>query len=345
MPDGNSATIPQDEPFAIRHHVARFQSPVLWRSLLQVATSFGGFVVVCVAMYAIYDTSYWIALALAPLAAGFLVRIFIVQHDCGHVALFRSRRTNDLVGRACGLLTLTPYRAWRRQHAGHHAVWNDLDRRESGADFYSSCLTVAEYRRLGRWGRLRYRAVRHPLVSNVLLPPLIFILLYRVPFDTPRSWRAERRSVHLTNLALLAALGGLGLLVGFGRLAAVQIPVMVLASIAGVWLFSVQHRGAETRWIRHEDWRPDVAALEGSTFLRLPSLLQWFTGNIGYHHVHHLNARVPNYRLQACHETADVFRSVPEVGIGGAFRALRHVLWDEEQGRMVTAREAAPAVA
>jgi omega-6 fatty acid desaturase (delta-12 desaturase) len=324
----------------IRREVARFQVPVLWRSLLQIATSFGGFFATCAAMYALGDISYWIALALAPLAASFLVRIFIIQHDAGHLSFFRSRGANHVIGVVCSLLTLTPYAPWRRQHAGHHAIWNDLDRRQSGADIYSSCLTVAEYRALSPWRRRWYGVTRHPLVSNVLLPPLIFLLLYRLPFDMPKSWRHERRAVHLTSLALVVILGGLGLWIGFGRVAAVQLPVLVLASIIGVWLFSVQHRGATTRWAGRDEWDATAAALESSTFLRLPAVLQWFTGNIGFHHVHHLNPRVPNYRLQECHESSARLRDVPGLSFWAGLSALRFVLWDEDRRMMVTVREA-----
>ncbi len=325
----------------LRREVARFQAPVLGDSLSQLGSSFGGFIAAWAAMYALSGVSFWLALALAPLAAGFLVRIFIIQHDCGHHAFFRSRRANDLVGMACSLLTLTPYPSWRRQHAGHHGIWNDLDRRQSGADIYSSCLTVAEYASLGPWARRWYRFTRHPLVANVLLPPLVFILLYRLPFDMPRSWRRERLMVHATTLALAATIGGLGMLLGFGRLAAVQVPITVLAAIAGVWLFSVQHRGDRTVWARHDAWDATSAALRSSTYLMLPKILQWFTGNIGFHHVHHLNPRVPNYRLQACHECIEDRCDVPRLSFRDGLRALRLSLWDEERARMVTFREAA----
>lgn len=325
----------------LRREVARFQAPLLHRSLFQLATSAGGFLATCAAMYAVFDVAYWLTFALAPLAAGFLVRIFIIQHDCGHLSFFRSRRANDIVGFACSLITLTPYASWRRQHAGHHRVWNDLDRRQSGADIYSSCLTVEEYRALSPRRRWWYRVTRHPLVANLLLPPLIFILLYRLPFDMPKSWRRERGLVHLTSLALVAALGGLGLALGYGRVAAVQLPVLVVASIVGVWLFSVQHRCEKTRWNRHASWDPTTASLKSSTYLRLPAVLQWFTGNIGFHHVHHLNPRVPNYRLQECHERIAALCDVPVCSFRDGLRALSFSLWDEARGRMVTFREAA----
>lgn len=327
----------------LRTLVTSFQAPDRRKSLSQIATSFGGFFAVCAAMYAGADVSYWIALALAPLAAGFLVRIFIIQHDCGHASFFRSRRLNDIMGFLCSVLTLAPYASWSRQHAGHHGVWNNLDRRQSGADIYSSCLTVAEYRAMGPWSRGLYRVMRHPIVSNIVLPPLIFAVLYRLPFDMPKSWRRERGAVQATNLTLIALLGGLGLLLGFGRVAAVQVPVMILASTIGVWLFSVQHRGGAARWFRGAEWNPTTAALEGSTYLRLPKVLQWFTGNIGFHHVHHLNAGVPNYRLEECHRNTAALQDVPQLSFWGGLQALGLVLWDEERGQMVTFRRAAAA--
>ena len=328
-----------DRAALLRKDVRRCQTPILAKSLSQAATSFGGFFATCAAMYLVAEVSYWFALALAPLAAGFLVRIFIIQHDCGHLSFFRGRRKNDILGFACSLLTLTPYASWRRQHAGHHWIWNDLDRRQSGADIYSSCLTVDEYRELSPLRRWWHRTTRHPIIANIILPPLIFLCLYRVPFDTPRSWRYERRAVYATDVALVAIFGALGLVLGFGEVAAVQLPIMCFASIIGVWLFSIQHRGEATSWVRHADWRLTSAALEGSNYLRLPTVLQWFVGNIGFHHVHHLNPRVPNYRLQECHDTLPVLHAVPTLSFWDALHAVRFILWDEERGRMVTFRE------
>src|SRR5581483_2507561 len=174
-----------------------FQAPMLTRSLSQLGTSFGGFFATCAAMYFLAAVSVWVALPLSALAAGFLVRIFIIQHDCGHGSFFRSRRANDLIGRLCSLMTLTPYAFWRRQHARHHGSWNNLDHRAaSGLDIYSSCLTVAEYRALGLWRRATVRLTNHPLIANVVLPPFVFMVLYRTPFDAATNWRRERYGVY-----------------------------------------------------------------------------------------------------------------------------------------------------
>ena len=313
-----------------------FQTPILARSLGQIATSFGGFVATIAAMYLCLGISIWAALPLSVLAAGFLVRIFIIQHDCGHGSFFRSHRANNLLGMLCSLLTLAPYAFWRRQHARHHGSWNNLDRRAaSGLDIYSSCLTLAEYVRLKPWRRSLHRLACHPVVSHLILPPIVFMLLYRVPFDAAKEWRYERRAVYLTNIGLICLIGGLGLAIGFDRVAAVQLPVMVVASIIGVWLFSIQHRFEGTLWAPNAEWSFAAAALHGSSHLHLPRILQWFTGNIGFHHAHHLNPRIPNYRLEECHNALPDLQSAPILTLRSAVTTLHYALWDGERGRMV----------
>ena len=230
-------------------------------------------------------------------------------------------------------MTLTPYAFWRRQHARHHGSWNNLDRRAaSGLDIYSSCMTVAEYRALGCWRRCLVRFVSHPIVANLLLPPLVFVVLYRVPFDAAKGWRRERRGVYLTNLALAVLFGGLGLALGYGRVAAVQLPIMVIASIVGVWLFSIQHRFEHAQWMPDASWSFAAACLGGASYLRLPRFLQWFTGNIGFHHVHHVDPRIPNYRLEECHNADAGFQSASTLTLRTALQALGYVLWDSDPG-------------
>lgn len=332
----DAVAIPTDGLFS---DSSRFQAPILARSLSQLTTSFGGFFVTCGAMYAVVAVSPWIALPLSLIAAGFLVRIFIIQHDCGHGSFFKSRRANDLIGTVCSLMTLTPYAFWRRQHARHHGSWNNLDRRAaSGIDIYSSCMTVAEYRALGRWQRAAARFTHHPIVANLILPPLIFIFLYRTPFDAAKGWRRERHAVYLTNVALVALFGGLGLALGYGRVMAVHLPIMIFASIAGVWLFSVQHRFENALWTADNDWDFAAASLRSTSYLHLPRLLQWFTGNIGFHHVHHVNPRIPNYRLEEWHNASDRPQSIPTLTLYTALGALRYTLWDSDRGRLVSFR-------
>ena len=320
---------------ALRKTLSRHQKPILHRSLWQVANTFLPCFAICTAMYLTISISYWITLGLAIVAAGLVVRIFIIQHDCGHGSFFSRRWANDALGTFCSLFTLTPYANWQRQHAGHHGNWNNLDRRESGTDIYSTCLTVDEYRALSPRQRFTYRLTRHPIVTLILLPPLVFLLLYRLPFDTPKSWRKERLVVHLTNFALLSTVLILGLAIGFGEVAMVQLPISIIAAVFGVWLFSIQHRFEGTLWLRKDSWDPLAASLQGSSFLRLPRVLQWFTGNIGYHHVHHLNSNVPNYRLQECHEATPALGSVPTLDLWRGLTSFRYALWDESLGKMV----------
>lgn len=331
----NSSTMPTN---SLLLESARFQTPVFARSVSQLLSSFGGFFTTCAAMYiGINAITLWVALPSSIIAAGFLVRIFIIQHDCGHGSFFTSRRANNLIGSVCSLLTLTPYAFWRRQHARHHGSWNNLDRRAaSGLDIYSSCMTVAEYRGLGRWKRRIVRFTHHPIVANLILPPLVFIILYRTPFDATEGWRRERRALYLTNLALAALLGGLGLALGYERVVAVQLPTMIVASIIGVWLFSVQHRFEYALWTTDNNWDFTTASLQSTSYLRLPRLLQWFTGNIGFHHVHHVNPRIPNYRLEECHNASPRFQAVPTLTLSGALQAVQYTLWDHQRGRLVS---------
>jgi len=324
----------------VRQAAAAFARAHGWKSILQLFTSFGPFLAGCAAMYLVYPFSYLLTLALAVPTGALLVRVFIVQHDCGHGSFFASRRANAMVGRACSLITLTPFANWGRQHSLHHADWNNLDRTGGGSDIYSSCLTVRSYLALSPWRRFLYRLPRHPLIANVLLPPLVFLLLYRVPFDTPRGWIRERWSVYLTNAALICMFGTLTILVGWQEVLLVHVPVMVVASILGVWLFSLQHRFETARWTVKGDWSFVDAALEGSSWFHLPPVLHWLTGNIGFHHVHHLNPRVPNYRLSEAHEVVHAMHPVPPLTLWRGLAATFLTLWDERRGRLVRFRDA-----
>ena len=316
--------------------LARYQAPIARQSIWQLTSTAGLFLVVLACMYVALHVTFWITLALAVPAAGLVVRLFIIQHDCGHRAYFRSRRVNDIVGLGCSLITFAPYANWRQQHALHHAVWNNLDRRDRGLDIYSSCMTVHEYQALPPFRRLLHRFLLHPLMSQLLLPPLIFLVLYRWPFDSSHQRNRERISVWITDLALLALYGSAALVLGIGPVLLVQLTIMIIASIVGVWLFSIQHRFESAVWMTQAAWNPKEAALHGSSYLRLPRVLQWFTGNIGFHHLHHLSPRIPNYRLEQCQRALAAILPVENVlSLGQAFRAARFTLWDEDRGRMV----------
>lgn len=318
----------------LRQAVAPFAEAYAGESAWQLVTSLGPFLTGCVAMHLLMQVSWLLAVALAAPTGALLVRVFIVQHDCGHGSFFASKQANMLVGRMCSLITMTPFANWSRQHRLHHSDWNNLDR-TGGSDIYSACLTVDEYLGLSRRRRLLHRLPRHPLIANILLPPLVFVLLYRVPFDTPRVWVRERWSVHLTNAALVCLFGTLTLLLGWQEVLLVHLPIMVVASILGVWLFSLQHRFDTAHWTVRGQWSFVDAALRGSSWLDLPRPLHWLTGNIGFHHVHHLNPHVPNYRLAEAHRAVQSLRPVMPLSLGRALTASFLTLWDTRRGRLV----------
>ena len=317
---------------ALKSYQASLPRMAAW----QTGTTFALYVALVAAMYASSTFSILLTLALSVPAAGLVVRIFMLQHDCGHGSMFRSRRLNAIIGGLCSVVTLTPFAYWRRLHARHHGDWNNLDARGIPADFFSDCLTVAEYRALGAVRRRIYRVTHDPLVMHLLLPPLVFLLVYRIPFDTPASCRREQVSVALLDLALVAVFGALVFMFGWADVMLVHLPALVLASILGIWLFSVQHRFEDAQWSGGADWRYDRAALHGTSYLKLSRVMQWFSGNIGLHHVHHLRPGIPNYRLQACHEGCpDVTGAVTVLTLRDAIRAPNFALWDEGLGRMV----------
>jgi acyl-lipid omega-6 desaturase (Delta-12 desaturase) len=324
----------------VRQAAAAFAQPNRGQGVFQLLTSFGPFIAACASMYLVYPISPLLTIALAVPTGALLARVFIIQHDCGHGSFFTSARANIIVGWVCSLFTMTPFTNWARQHSLHHGNWSNLDRRK-GTDLYSACLTVREYLALTRWRRLLHRLPRHPLVANVLLPPLVFLVLYRMPLDIPRRWVRERRSVHLTSAALLALFGSLALLLGWQEVLMIHLSVMIVASIVGVWLFSLQHRFETARWTRREEWNPSDASMEGSSWFDLPRMLHWLTGNIGFHHVHHLNPRVPSYRLCAAHDAVQALWPVEPLSLMGGLRAPWLTLWDETSGQLVSFREVA----
>ena len=313
----------------------KLRGPVLWKSWWQIANTFIPFFAVCAFMHIAFGAGYWEALLLIPLAAGFLVRIFIIQHDCGHGAFFRSARANDWLGRICGVLTLTPYDYWRRQHHGHHTRWNCLDRRGADIDAYSKCLTVAEYRALSPMRRWLYRLQRNTAVMFFLIPPLVFLVIYRIPLAAPRERKRAHLSVHLTTAAIGLAVGGLVVSAGVASTLLVQLPINMLGAIAGAWLFFVQHQFDRTTWVRKSEWEFGDAVANSSSFLNLPPVLRWFSGNIGYHHIHHLDYRIPNYHLPSCQTGFASFAAPREISFWAGLKATQLTLWDEAKGALV----------
>jgi len=320
--------------------LARYAEPNLGRALLDLATSVVPYVALSALMYTSLSVSYWLTLAIAVPASGFLLRTFILFHDCTHGAFVPTRRANTWLGVALGLMVFTPFHAWRYNHAVHHGTAGDLERRGTG-DVHM--LTVAEYTALPWRGRLAYRLFRNPLVMFGIGP--IWSLLIQPRLMSRSAKPRIRRSVMGTNLALVGLVGGLCWLTGWREYLLVQAPTVVLAGAAGVFLFYVQHQFEDAYWERPGGWSFADAALEGSSHLVLPKLLQFFTGNIGLHHVHHLNARIPNYNLQRAHDENPVFHTVPTLSLWDGLRAVRLKLWDEDRGRMVGFGEVRPAAA
>lgn len=302
------------------------------KSLWQVANSLLPFCGLWYLMYLSLSWSYWLTLLLALPTAGLLVRLFIIQHDCGHHAFLRSRRANDALGVFCSLFTLTPYRLWQRSHSRHHASSGDLSHRGHGDVWV---LTVGEYLSRSFWGRLQYRIYRHPLFLFVLGPSLLFVFRQRVTLGVPSNWRRERRSVHITNLGLLAIVLAASCTVGLAQFLLVHGPIVILAASLGSWLFFIQHQYEHAYWEPHERWDFARAAFEGSSYYRLPRILQWFTGNIGFHHIHHLESRIPNYNLAPCYAAVPELRQATTLGLRDSLRCSRLKLWDEELQRMV----------
>jgi omega-6 fatty acid desaturase (delta-12 desaturase) len=318
--------------------VAEYKRPDPLKSTWQITNTLLPFCALWCLMYLSVAWSYWLTLLLAIPTAGFLVRLFIIQHDCGHHSFFRSRRANDLLGGCCGLLTLTPYHLWRRSHSRHHASSGDLSHRGHG-DVWT--LTVEEYRSRPLLGRLQYRAYRHPFFMFLLGPALLFIVYQRLAFLIPRNWHRERRSVHITNFGILAIVVAASYTIGLQMFLLVHLPIVLIAAAMGSWLFFVQHQYERAYWQPHDRWNFIRSAIEGSSYYRLPRVLQWFTGNIGFHHIHHLESRIPNYNLPICYAVVPEFRQVVTLNLRESFKCIRLKLWDEQRQQMVTFEDAA----
>jgi omega-6 fatty acid desaturase (delta-12 desaturase) len=318
--------------------VAKYTQPDTRKATWQVVNSFGGLLLGWILMYLSLQVGYWLTLLLAIPVAGFVVRIFIIQHDCGHNSFYKSRRANDTLGAICGVLTFVPYKYWRKSHAIHHAHHAELEERGIG-DVWT--LTVDEYLQAPWWKRVAYRVYRNPFFLFVLAPTLYFVVLMRIPMDASSEWRnGERASVWWTNLALVGLLGGASLLIGFGTMLSIVAPIIIIASGVGTWLFYVQHQFERTYWDHTPQWDYTLAAMHGSSYYKLPRILQWYTGNIGFHHIHHLSPRIPNYLLEQCHKENPLLQQVTQLTLATSMKTISLTLWDEERQRLVTFREA-----
>ena len=310
--------------------VAPYQIPSARRGIVQIANTLLPYLALWVAMYFARTISWWLVVPLAALAAGFLVRLFIIHHDCGHGSFFRSRQANDTIGYVTGILTFTPYHHWRWEHALHHATSGDLDRRGTG-DIWT--LTVQEYLESSRWRRFAYRLARNPVILFVIAPLYLFLIQHR--FARENASRRERDSVFWTNLGLAGVAAGASAIFGVKGYVLIQFMILLFSGAAGVWLFYVQHQFDGVYWERSGEWDYVRAALQGSSFYKLPKVLQWFSGNIGFHHIHHLSSRIPNYHLEKCHESEPLFQSVRPVTLVESLRSFTFRLWDEQRRRLV----------
>jgi acyl-lipid omega-6 desaturase (Delta-12 desaturase) len=315
--------------------LANYEKPDRMKAIFQLLNTVVPYIGLWALMAWIIRTgaSYWLLVPCVVVASGLLIRIFIFFHDCCHGSFFSSRSANRFWGYVTGLMIFTPFEDWRHHHAGHHATSADLDRRGIG-DIWT--MTVEEYVAAPLRTRIAYRLFRNPLVLFGLGPPIIFIISHR--FTHKGMGPRERTSVMLTNLLLVTVIGAVIWAIGLKSYLLIQVPTMSLASAVGIWLFYVQHQFEDDYWARHDEWDPMRAALEGSSYYKLPKVLQWVTGNIGLHHIHHLRPRIPNYNLQRCFDDIPELQAVEPLTISSSIHCLWMNLWDETERKMISFR-------
>lgn len=314
--------------------VSEYNKPRISRSVWQIINSVGSYMLVWVAIVLLMKVSVWLTIPLILLAAGLLVRIFIIFHDCGHGSFFRSKKLNRIVGSACGILSFTPYDKWTDSHLHHHQTVGNLDKRGDG-DVWT--MTVEEYQSSSSKKQFLYRLFRHPLFLIVFGGPLNFMIYSR--FTRRSMTKKQKNNIYFTNVILALLIAGMSWLIGWQTFLLIQIPVMALAAMGGIYLFYFQHQFEDVTWRRNEDWNYKDMALDGSSFFKLPKILQWFTGNIGFHHVHHLGPTIPNYNLAKCHNENTIFKGIKPFTMIHSFYALNLRLWDEKNQRIITFRE------
>jgi len=314
--------------------VEEFQKPHLGRALWQCANTLLPVLGIWIALYFVFPLSLWASILLAAIAGLFLVRAFIIFHDCGHGSFFKNKKANDALGFFTGMLTFTPYHHWKWEHAVHHATNGDLDKRGIG-DVWT--MTVEEYLTSSRRVKISYRLLRNPFILFGLAPLFLFFVLERFPSSKCKP--RERRSVYLMNLTLILWGTAMSLIYGFIPWLIIQTVMMGVAGGCGIWLFYVQHQFEDTYWAQGKDWDFTAAAMEGSSYYKLPKIMQWFSGNIGFHHIHHLNPMVPNYNLERCHHSDPFFQVAPELNLLSSLKTIKFRLWDEANGKMISFRE------
>ncbi len=329
--DSNATAAKPPPPVEVwKEIVAKYQKPSTWRALWQVVNTVVPFGALWYLMYLCLPVSWWLVVPLAILAGGLLVRVFIIFHDCGHGSFFKSSTANDAVGLLTGILTFTPYYHWRWEHSIHHSSAGDLDRRGVG-DVWT--MTVQEYLEASRWKKFSYRLARNPFVLFVIAPLFLFVVLQRFP--SLKASARERHSVYAMNAAILAMAVAMVSIFGLKAYLIIQLTILMVAGGAGVWMFYVQHQFEDVYWERGENWDYTAAALQGSSFYKLPRVLQWFTGNIGFHHIHHLSPRIPNYNLEKCHQADPLFQQVKPITFFSSLKSFTYRLWDEKSRKLV----------
>jgi acyl-lipid omega-6 desaturase (Delta-12 desaturase) len=318
----------------LKDRIEPFEQPDTRKSIWQITNTVLPFLGLWYLAYLSLSVSFWVTLLLAIPASGFLVRTFIIFHDCCHFSFLRNKKANSLVGNIMGVLTTFPYEQWKFEHAVHHATNGNLDRRGTG-DIWT--LTVEEYLSQSSFRKLIYRLYRNPIVMFGLGPLYIVLIQYR--FNRKLAGRKERWNTYGTNISLIAIFGTLSYLLGWKAVLLVEAPILYFAAMVGIWLFYMQHQFENGYFEKAKSWSYERAAMEGSSFYKLPKLLQWITGNIGFHHIHHLSPRVPNYNLQKVSESNEAFRSIPSIGLWSSLRCLHHRVWDENDKRFINFKE------
>ncbi|MCK2020856.1 fatty acid desaturase [Peribacillus frigoritolerans] len=319
---------------SLRKQIAPFEQSTTKQSIWQIINTLGPFIILWYLAYISLSVSYWLALIPAVFAAGFLTRIFIIFHDCTHHSFFKDRRANRIVGTIMGVLTLFPFDQWGHEHSVHHATSGNLDKRNTG-DIWT--LTVDEYLAAPFKLRFAYRFYRNPLVMFGLGPIYVFLLKNR--FNRKGARKKEKNNTYLTNVLIVVFAALLCLAVGWQSFLLVQGSIFMISGSIGIWLFYVQHTFEDSYFEENEEWEYVLAAVEGSSFYKLPKLMQFLTGNIGYHHVHHLSPRVPNYKLEMAHNNTQPLENVPTITLATSLRSLRFRLWDEESKNFVSFKD------
>ncbi len=313
--------------------IMKYNHPEIGKSIWQIFNSVVPYIIMWYLMYRSLQYSYLITLLLSVLATGFLVRIFIIFHDCGHGSFFSSKRANETVGMIMGILAFTPYYKWHQQHRIHHATAGNLDKRGIG-DVWT--MTVDEYKNSSKWIRFFYRSFRNPFILFTVGP--LFVVFFQNRVSHKNMTIKEKMNVWITNIFILIIAISISILIGFRAYILIQLPIIIIAHVVGIWLFYIQHQFDETSWERNPSWDYKTAAIKSCSYLKLPAVLQWFTGNIGFHHVHHLSSRIPNYNLEKCHRENEIFSEVKPVYIKKTFKALKLSLWDEATHTMISFR-------